>query len=494
MTEKIPESFWKVPDPRGLLGQTRAVALMRSDKRASYKHFALIEFHWGWAHKDYDWTSLASVRRMHAELAARDPLGGNPMSLPHINSGNRDLCEWGWLFELEKGAGRTASRFMPNFTLFDIAEKGNFSQFLNGEISFSVNPLGIRKGFAISVHPMGNSRVTYGVNTNAFSVHPLGNKDPLTGTVLKDGPTESGNDCAPATPPPTVGLVATAADGAQDGFEELWKAYFPKRGQGTKAKAREVYEAIKPSAEQHLQMVESARLWFAAWDAQGKQDAARKTLEVWLRDEHYECEPPKAYQQRERKAKATKPKTLPANDNAASEPVRIIAIEELGDPFGEWGIRITVDDDFFRAQTFELAVYRSGGNAADYDVYRQLLDVAHGIQSDLLGRRIQVETDGSRLTGVKVAKPAARYVQIAEADTPDGKTVSAVLEDINDKPEGRLELDWDQVLALCKVLGIADICDTDELLFKDFVIDEHGQFISVEEFERAQEASEKDVA
>ena len=358
----------------------------------------------------------------------------------------------------------------------------------SGGADSTTNQLGPSGG----VEPTSTSGVEPTTSGSSGGVEPTESVLPVA--AYKAGVQDRKNDCAPATPPPAVGLEATAAEGAQGGFEELWKAYFPKRGQGTKAKAREIYEAINPSADQHLRMVESARLWFSAWDAQGKQDAARKTLEVWLRDEHYECEPPKAYQPKERKAKAPKAKASPANDNAASEPVRIIAIEESGDPFGEWGIRVTVDDDFFKVRTFDLAVYKNGGNAEDVDVYRQLLDVAGGIQSDLLGRRIHVATDGNRLTSVSAAKPAARYVQIAEADTPDGKTVSAVLEDINDKPEGRLDLDWDQVLALCKVLGIADIRDTDELLFKDFVIDERGQFVSVEEFERMQEANEKDAA
>lgn len=482
MTEKNPESFWKVPDPRGLLGQTRAVALMRSDKRASYKHFALIEFHWGWAHKDYDWTSLASVRRMHAELAARDPLGGNPMSLPHINSGNRDLCEWGWLFELEKGAGRTASRFMPNFTLFDIAEKGNFSQFLNGEISFSVNPLGIRKGFEICVHPMGNSRVTYGVNTNTFSVHPLGNKDPLTGTVLKDGPTESGNDCAPATPPPTVGLVATAADGAQDGFEELWKAYsYPQR----KSEARAAYIKAAPDARSHERMVAAARAWRERWAEQGKADAPRFTLAKWIEREEFDCDPPAPSQRKERKAKATKPRTSPVNDNAKaqSEPVRIIAVEEIGNRFNDWSIRLTVDDNYFRTQTFELKVIDGSGNGPDAGLYSKLTDIADGY-SNFLGCRMLVETQGDRLTDVKAAKPEARRVQISEADSVDGKTVSAVLEDDDGKPEGRLKLNEDRLAALCEVLGISNIADTDELLWQEFVIDERGEFVSVAEHEK----------
>ena len=380
MTDVQSESFWKVPDPRGLLGQTRAVALMRSDKRASYKHFALVEFHWGWAHKDYDWTSLASVRRMHAELMARDPLGGKPMSLQHINSGNRDLCNWGWIFELEKGAGRNASRFLPNFALFDVAERGYFSGFLSGSLAFSVHPVGVRKGFEISVHPMGDSSVTYKVNTNSFSVHPLGDEDLLTGTVLKDGPTESRNDCAPASPPPTVGHEATAAEGAQGGFGDLFKSYYAttKGHAGSKAKARAAYEKMNVSPDLHAEILASAREWHDAWAAQGKPDAPRMHLATWLERQEFENNPPTAFKPKERKERPAKQKSVAANDNRFAKAKPDFTIHPARSTFGviESAKVYEFDDD--GAKSLEV-VYRidEGATVEQFVVFESPDPVEH---------------------------------------------------------------------------------------------------------------------
>ncbi|MDK4730330.1 hypothetical protein [Rhizobium phaseoli] len=283
---------------------------MRSDNRASYKHFALLEFHWGWAHKKFNWTSLASVRSIHATLKARNPLGKAPLSLPHINAGNRDLVDWGWLIELEKGSGRNASRFIPNYTLFQVAAEGNFGAFLDGDIIFSVHPVGEHNGFGISVHPMGNSSVTYEVNANRFCVHPAGNKDPLTGTGLQAESTERETDPAPASPPVAVGLAATAPGSAGGGFEELWRAYNCKQ---KKAEAKAAYAKLAPDRELHVRMVEAANKWFSRWAEQGKADAPRFTLAKWLDREEYECEPPTSYQAKERKRKdeAVKPAARP---------------------------------------------------------------------------------------------------------------------------------------------------------------------------------------
>ncbi|RRI03939.1 hypothetical protein EH240_09575 [Mesorhizobium tamadayense] len=322
MSEAKPTlPYWKLDDPRGLLGQTRAVALMRSDNRASYKHLALIEFHWGWANQKYDWTSLASVRRMHSVLTERNPLGLPGMTTRHINSGNRDLCEWGWLFELDKGSGRNASRFLPNYTVFQIAATGNFSKFLNGEISCSVSRAGTHNGYEILCIPYGDTDAcTYEVNANRFSVSPVGNKDSLTGTGLQAVSTE--RDIEPATPtaphaPPAIAADAagSAGDGERDWFEELWRAYGYKRG---KTEARRAYAKLAPDADLHAEMVASAVSWRETWAAQDKPDAPRFTLAKWIEREEYECEPPTAYRPKERKDRPKKP-AVADNDNAEVE-------------------------------------------------------------------------------------------------------------------------------------------------------------------------------
>jgi hypothetical protein len=323
MAETKQPTYWKLDDPRGLKGQQRAVALMHSDERASYKHLALIDFHWGWAHEKYGWTSLASVRRIHDVLTERNPLGKPGMTTRHINSGNRDLVEWGWLFELDKGKGRDASRFLPNYMVFEIAAAGDFSKFLSGEISCSVSHAGTHNGYEILRIPLGDTDAcTYEVHANRFSVSPVGNKDSLTWTGLQDGPTERDIEPAAPTAPPVAGLSAALAVTAGDemkatttttrgGFDELWEAYGYKRG---KPEARRAYAKLAPDAEMHAKLVEAARAWQQSWSAQNKPDAPRFTLAKWIDREEFECEPPTAFKPKERKAKRSKP------DRPAAEP------------------------------------------------------------------------------------------------------------------------------------------------------------------------------
>ncbi|WP_333898679.1 hypothetical protein [Agrobacterium pusense] len=368
-------SFWDIKDPRSVLGQTRAVALMRSDSRASYKHFALLEFHWGWAHQKYNHTSLASVRTIHSTLLARDPLGKAPISLNHINSANLDLVKWGWLFEIDKGSGRSGSRFIPNYAIFKVAAEGHFSSFLEGDINFSVHHVGGHKGFCISVHPMGDTSVTYEVNANLFSVNLQGDKDSLTGTVLKDGPTEREIDCAPATPPLPDGLTATDAGSAQEGFEEIWKAYGHRQ---RKAEARAAYENIAPDSETHARMVDAAKNWHDTWAAQGKSDAPRFTLAKWLEREEYECDPPTAYKGKEKPTAKKPPKA--SNDNELDSPI-LDATEYVLDvgPFSDIGTfdatiidtEVHVVDQFTEKVKIHLQWGGHVGTCAEHTFYYQ---------------------------------------------------------------------------------------------------------------------------
>lgn len=377
----------------------------------------------------------------------------------------RNLERLGFITIVQAGRRGSATVYRPNFDL--VAEKGS-KDATETKGSYP----------ATQTHDFGIKDATLSAEYGSMDATP---------SYLPDRPTRAESqidrdDCAPATPPPTVGLVATAADGAQDGFEELWKAYsYPQR----KSEARAAYIKAAPDAESHERMVAAARTWRERWAEQGKADAPRFTLAKWIEREEFECDPPAPYQQKERKAKATKPKASPANDNAKaqSEPVRIIAVEEIGNPFNDWSIRLTVDDNYFRTQTFELKVINEAGNGPDAKVYSAITDIADGY-SNFLGCRLLVETQGDRIAAVKAAKPEARRVQISEADSTDRQTVSAVLEDYDGKPEGRLKLNEDRLAALCEVLGISNITDTDELLWQEFVIDERGQFVSVAEHEK----------
>lgn len=105
--EGVPYPYWTdgIDNPKDTartVARMKLSDLMNYDPRASYRHKKLWEFHLAWAHKDYKWTSLASVRRIQAEMLARSPTG-KAMSTQHIASGDRDLVKWQYLFEDEKG-------------------------------------------------------------------------------------------------------------------------------------------------------------------------------------------------------------------------------------------------------------------------------------------------------------------------------------------------------------------------------------------------------
>src|SRR4051812_16648883 len=117
----VPYPYWTdgINDPKDtsrLVKRSKLSDLMNYDPRASYRHKRLWEFHLGWAHRDYNWTSLASVRRTQAEMLARSPTG-KAISIQNIASGNRDLTDWQYLFEDEKGKGRRGTRYSINWQL-----------------------------------------------------------------------------------------------------------------------------------------------------------------------------------------------------------------------------------------------------------------------------------------------------------------------------------------------------------------------------------------
>jgi hypothetical protein len=84
-------------DTSRLVKRVKLSDLMNYDPRASYRHKLLWEFHLGWAHKKYGWTSLASVRFIQEKIHQRSP-SGKAMSTRHISAGNRDLVKWKYLF------------------------------------------------------------------------------------------------------------------------------------------------------------------------------------------------------------------------------------------------------------------------------------------------------------------------------------------------------------------------------------------------------------
>lgn len=349
----------------GLENKFRLATIAPLDRRMKRKHLAVYGFLLDWYHRKYG-DALASVRHIVAQLKERDPAGIG-LYTGDVHSALKDLEAWGYI-TAEVGIGRRASRYVPVWVHGRSVHKTPNTT--EGEISVRENQ---------------NTSVRETPNTTSDSVHKIQNEDPLTVTRLQDGVTvKEGDDCAPPSAPLPVGLGATGAGGAQGGFEELWKTYFPKRGQGDKKKARSAYEAIAPDADLHSSMLVSARAWFEAWQEQGKPDAPRKHLDTWLTGEHYDCEPPTAYKAKERKAKAKVP-TKASNDNAIDQPI-FDAPEYVLDvgPFSDIGTfdatiidtEVQVIDQFTEQVKIHLHWGRHAGTCAEHTLYYQHKDPA----------------------------------------------------------------------------------------------------------------------
>ncbi|MFK4260025.1 hypothetical protein [Agrobacterium tumefaciens] len=275
----------------------RLATIAPLDRRMKRKHLAVYGFLLDWYHRKYG-DALASVRHIVAKLKERDPFGIG-LYQGDVHSALKDLIDWGYI-TVEKGTGRRASRYVPVWV---------HGSYVRETPNTTDDEISVRENQNTSVR-----EIRY---TTGDSVRETPNEDPLTVTRLQDGVTvKEGLDCAPASPPPTVGLEATAAGGAQDVFEELWKAYGYRQ---KKADAKAAYLLASRDADTHRKMVEAAEAWFASWSAQGNPDAPRFTLAKWIEREEYECDPPRAFSKKDKPVKATVPaKTAPkaGNDNA----------------------------------------------------------------------------------------------------------------------------------------------------------------------------------
>ena len=299
--------------PDSLENKFKLMQLVPFDKRMKRKHILVYGFILDWFHSKYG-DALASSRHVLAELKERDPFGQG-LYMGDVHSALTELVAWGYLSQ-EKGAGRRASRYVPVWSIFDSVQKSPNAT--EDEISVRETP---------------NTSVREIQNATGDSVQKSPNEDPSTPIRSQDPETgKDGHDCAAPVAPPLAPLERAKAETAQGGFEELWKTYFPKRGQGDKKNARAAYEKLAPDAGLHANLVESASAWFEAWAAQGKPDAPRKHLDTWLTDEHYECDPPTAFKPKERKAKVDTPAKAPRREAEGTDmqTVRTVDIVDAG--------------------------------------------------------------------------------------------------------------------------------------------------------------------
>ncbi|MBM7045231.1 hypothetical protein [Rhizobium lusitanum] len=196
----------------------------------------------------------------------------------------RNLELLGFITVVQAGRRGSATVYKPNFAL--VPQKGVTD---DTETKGSIDD---------------TETIDMGVSNDTIT-HEYGVTDD-TPSYLHDRPTRAEsqkdrNEFTAPTAPPAVGLAATAAVAAKDGFEELWRKYDYKQ---RKRDARAAYDKIAPNAELHAEILTAASRWQTSWAAQGKTDAPRFTLAKWLEREEYECDPPTAYQPKEKKRKA----------------------------------------------------------------------------------------------------------------------------------------------------------------------------------------------
>ncbi|RWN72283.1 MAG: hypothetical protein EOS04_35695 [Mesorhizobium sp.] len=265
---KTGPSYWTkdVDDPHGLLAKSKLSVLMQHDTEASRRDRILWDFHLGWSNAEYEHTSLASVRLIHEVLTDRSPTGKSPLSQRHINEGNRALCKRGYITEIDKGAGRNASRFSINWDLLTEASEGRFPPSVSPEVNAN--------GLNLSVSPEVHASVSPEVHANTIPVSPEGYEDLFTSTRLKTGLEVNGNEVSAAADAP-----AAVAPGAAAGFDKCWCSYGKY---GSKVASKAAWANIQNPDVDHI--AERA----ASWCASAKPGQKRMPFEKWLAEERYD--------------------------------------------------------------------------------------------------------------------------------------------------------------------------------------------------------------
>ncbi|MFH1797604.1 MAG: hypothetical protein ABIK36_06430 [Pseudomonadota bacterium] len=464
-------SVARVPKPESLEAKFKLLSLLPYEKRAKRKHSLVYGFILDWYHSKYG-DALASVRHIAEHLKDRDP-SGRGLFTGDVHSAISDLVSWGYLIQ-EKGSGRRASRYVPKWDLV-----------------CSVRKIPNTTEDGISVRESPNADVRETPNATGDSVRESLNEDPLTPTRALDPETGVERiECAAPTAPPAAGLSAATAGTAQDAniepFEQLWRVYDYKR---QKKEARAAYAKRSPSPELHATMIEAATAWRESWAAQNKPDAPRYSLAKWIEREDYECAPPTAYKPKERKAKTSStPATVKGN---VSSLLRIKNVrEEGGVMFDDYTVHLSLDGDGGSVEHI-LRVFSKGDPAEDFDAYKKLADAMGSKVDSWLGRRTRLVLDGNRLVDALPQPMPRRTVEIEEANVVDRggrRSIEARLTDADGNAEGILKIVLEsrdkgeqdkgqaQLNSLMAAIGIQTTEDTDDLLFRPFIITEAGDF------------------
>ena len=266
----------------GLEAKFRILSALPFDRRVGRRHTAVLAFIMDWHHRRYG-DALASTRFIVSQLKERDPFGKG-FYTGDVHAALTDLVSWGYLAQ-QKGSGRRASRYVPNWSFFDSVRK-------------TPNTTEIE----ISVLASSNTSVRKTSNATADRVRELPNEDPSTVTRLQDRVTGiDGHECAAPSAPLPAGLPPAVAESAQEGFEQLWQTYAYRKD---KKSARLAYAKLDPAPVLQEILLTAATAWRDAWAAQGKADAPRRHLHRWLEDECFDEVPPTAFKPREVKTRS----------------------------------------------------------------------------------------------------------------------------------------------------------------------------------------------
>lgn len=469
--------------PESLEAKFKLLAALPYDRRAKRKHSLVYGFILDWYHSKYG-DALASVRHVTSTLKERDPAGVG-LYAGDVHAALSDLVAWGYL-DQEKGTGRRASRYVPNW-----------------DLARSVHKTPNTTDDEFSVRENANTFVRENANATPDSVRDSMNEDPSTVTRPQDGVTERWNECAaPTAPPPVAGLsTAPAAETSQDatedaatGFDQLWSAYGYKK---SKPEARRAYNKLAPDAELHERLVDAARDWQQSWAAQGKEDAPRFTLAKWIEREEYECTPPTAYKAKARKAKAANDdKPSPRGKGRITETLRILAVESIGSAFSDFRIKLTLDGPNGDEERV-LKVLTSTGPGEDNEPFNKLQRAFGSNTDDWPSQRLRLEIDGGKILDIIPEHKPDRRVEIVEADLIDmgdgEKLVALKFADADGKPEGGCDIVYEadsesdqnkgreQLGKLLSAVGLPDMTDTDELVGRSLMLSGASFFRAVDE-------------
>ncbi|OCO99782.1 MULTISPECIES: hypothetical protein [unclassified Ensifer] len=179
-----------------------------------------------------------------------------------------------------------------------------------------------------------------------------------------------------------------------------------------------------------------------------------------------------------------------------SEKLRILSVEEIGSPFGDYRIKLRLDNAQGDIQERVLHVLSENGPADGNPAYQDLLRLNTDV-ARLVGSRVHLDTSGDIVQRILAAKAGRREVIIAYGTIPEpvsGKR-KVVLElqaargdGVND-PEGFLEIVLEsrdaaeqqtgqkQFQDLVQAIGVENVEDVDQLLFIPFTITDGGDFL-----------------